>query len=242
MLRQGELGGPVHQAAQNAALYTGDPAWGCSSSRRPETSSSSGAWDRESSVLLPGEHRPVPWSPGEWASGQPSWGGRTSPPRAQAPASGWFGLRPSQPPAPAWAEQSLRKRPSETRLPEIHTTLGGRACPHSTEEETGSERLRGRYQGHTAHQMEGPPGPRLCMCLPGEGGRLRLCLTSLYMRLGPRVQIKVASLVHRVLDPLVRLPAPRRSKADLRACGCSLAGQAHTLAPPGPEGWHAAEN
>lgn len=94
------------QAAQNAALCTGDPGLGLQLFEEAGDIFFNGAWDREKAVsfyrvsaALSCGSRLVGFR------GDPP-GGQDLPTSRTGSASGWFGQRPSQPPAPAWAEQS----------------------------------------------------------------------------------------------------------------------------------------
>ena len=106
VLRQSELVDLYIQAAQNAALYTGDPGLGLQLFEEAGDIFFNGTWDREKAVSF---YRVSAAAP----RGSRRVGFRGDPPGAQdlptsytGLASGWLGQGPSQPPAPAWAGQS----------------------------------------------------------------------------------------------------------------------------------------
>lgn len=216
-LRQSELVDLYIQAAQNAALYTGDPGLGLQLFEEAGDIFFNGAWDREKAVSF---YR-VSTAPSRGSRrvgfrGNPP-GGQDLPTSRTGSASGWFGQRPSQPPAPAWAEQS-KKRPSEDTPPRDPHNPGRQGLPAFHRGGNQLREAQGQVQGHTAHQMEGRRDQGSA-CASRGGRRLRLCLTSLH-EAGPQGTDKSSLFgAQGVLDPLVRLPAPRRSKAGLRACG-----------------------
>ena len=170
MLRQGELVDLYIQAAQNAALFTGDPGLGLRLFEEAGDIFFNGAWDREKAVSFyrVSAPRPRPVGPGERASGAALLGGRTSPPCTHAWLAGGL-VRDHPNPQPQPGQDRARNAHQRTCLPGIQTTLGGRAWPHFTEAETGSERRRGRSKD-TQHIRWRATGTRahVCMCFLGR--------------------------------------------------------------------------